>query len=95
VDFESYKGWIGYPCIFCQSEADAVSNLVRLIGGRQAGFTQGPEQWSPSLREWLTGPYNLEELNYCGARFTVDQWRAILRGVVAELDRVSHAGPSA
>jgi hypothetical protein len=93
VDFESYKDWIGYVCIFCRSEAEAVSNLVRLIGEKKSGFTQGPEYWSSSLNEWLTGPYNLEELNRLGARFTVDEWRAIFRDVVAELDRIS--GPSA
>jgi hypothetical protein len=86
--FDETKNKFGYPCIFCKSTEEAVGNLLRLIMGKQPGFDQGAAVWRATLKEWLEGNYPLLDLNYCGASFSEEQWKAILQGVVKGLERL-------
>lgn len=83
--FEHAKGKIGYPCIFDRSTEDSINNLLRLILNRECGFDEGAAAWRSTLQEGLDGPYDLLELNFCGASHSADQWRTILKGVIAGL----------
>lgn len=78
---------IGYACIFASSPEDARDNLLRLITQRIGGYDEGPEAWCAIMQEWLTGPYDLLDLNYCGARFSVEQWRTILQETIDRLGK--------
>jgi hypothetical protein len=84
--FEHLKNKIGYACIFSRSAEEAVTNMLRLIIGKQCGFDEGASAWRAVLHEVLEGQDDLLELNYCGAAFTVDQWRAILKEVIDGLE---------
>ncbi len=77
---------IGYPCIFSRTPDDAAENLVRLISRQECGYVEGSTEWIAALRLWLEPNVDLLPLNYCGARFSAEQWRTILEKVVQGLE---------
>ncbi len=86
MNLKQFQNSIGYPCIFSRTTEEAADNLVRLITRQECGYVEGTTQWIAALRLWLEPNADLLQLNFCGARFSADQWRTILEKVVQALE---------
>ena len=85
MDIETVSSYIGYPVIFCASPEEAAANLYRLISKQQCGYDEGADYWLRVVSDLLDGDHNLQQLNSCGAKLTMDQWRRALRMLQADL----------
>jgi hypothetical protein len=86
MNLQQFQNSIGYPCIFSRTTDEAADNLVRLITRQECGYVEGTAQWIAALRLWLEPGVDLLRLNFCGARFSADQWRTILTRVLLALE---------
>jgi len=85
-DYKGMMACLGYVCIYSQTRADAVEQIVRVVTGGAPGFQEGADYYEQHITKLLDGGTSLDHMiTVAGPTFSEDDWRAILRDVQQRL----------